>query len=322
MTNKILVTGGAGFIGSWLCKHLNNKKQHVIILDDLSYGKKCNLAILDDYTFIQGSILDDTILETIPWASISQVYHLAALGDVHDSLVHPKKYVSVNVNGTHNILEKCRQFDIPFLMTSTCMVYGFHDQYQQATSYGISEKHLTLPVSPYGASKLAAEQLAISYHYGYGCSIKIARPFNTYGPHQATNNQEGGVIPIFLDKSLNHKDLIIFGDGAQNRDFLYVKDCASFLYKFMNQMDAPLILNAGSGKTISISDLAKKIQRDSKGKIIHQAHPHPQSEIMVLKCNSDLAKSVLSWDTQYTLDQGLAENKKWIAEQQNDKPKY
>lgn len=318
MINKVLVTGGAGFIGSWLCKHLNDHNQHAIILDDLSFGKKSNLDILNEYTFIEGSILDESIIEKVPWEDISQVYHLAALGDVHDSLINPKKYIAVNVNGTHNILEKCREFNIPFLMTSTCMVYGFHAQYDEATVHGISEQHNTLPVSPYGASKLAAEQLAISYHHGYNCSIKIARPFNTYGPHQATNNKEGGVIPIFLEKALNNKDLMIFGDGFQNRDFLYVKDCASFLYKYMNSKNSPLILNAGSGKTISILDLAKKIQQNSKSQITLQDHPHPQSEIMVLKCNSDLAKYTLSWDTKYTLDQGLTENKKWIAEQQND----
>ncbi|MCO4781852.1 MAG: NAD-dependent epimerase/dehydratase family protein [Candidatus Cloacimonetes bacterium] len=318
MINKVLVTGGAGFIGSWLCKHLNDNNQHTIVLDDLSFGKKSNLKILSDYTFIEGSILDEPLLDEVPWDQITQVYHLAALGDVHDSLDNPKKYMNVNVTGTHNILEKCREFNIPFLMTSTCMVYGLHAQYEEATINGIAEHHNTLPVSPYGASKLSAEQLAISYHYGYGCSIKIARPFNTYGPHQATNNKEGGVIPIFLQKALNNKDLMIFGDGTQNRDFLYVKDCANFLYKFMNSQNAPLILNAGTGKTISILDLAKKIVTSSSSSIHMQDHPHPQSEIMVLKCNSDLAKSTLNWESQYTLDQGLAENKQWISEQQND----
>ncbi|PCJ20693.1 MAG: NAD-dependent dehydratase [Candidatus Cloacimonadota bacterium] len=317
MTNKkVLVTGGAGFIGSWLCKHLNDNDYHTIILDDLSFGKKNNLNILDDYTFIKGSILNDNDLDKIPWNNITQVYHLAALGDVHDSLDNPKKYMAVNANGTHNILEKCREFKIPFLMTSTCMVYGLHAQYEDATTNGISEAHNTLPVSPYGASKLAAEQIAISYHYSYQSTIKIARPFNTYGPHQASNNKEGGVIPIFLEKSINGEDLKIFGDGTQNRDFLYVKDCANFLYQYMNTKDTPLILNAGSGKTISIINLAHKIK--SNNQIILQEHPHPQSEIMVLKCNSDLAKSNLNWSPQYTLDQGLLENKQWIKEQQND----
>ncbi|MCJ8347661.1 NAD-dependent epimerase/dehydratase family protein [bacterium] len=318
MENKVLVTGGAGFIGSWLCKHINDQGTHTVILDDLSFGKESNLNILKDYTFIKGSILNSQSIEQIPWNEIKQVYHLAALGDVHDSLNNPKKYMDVNVNGTHNILEKCREFKIPFLMTSTCMVYGFHAQYEDATINGISEKHLTLPVSPYGASKLAAEQIALSYHYSYQSIIKIARPFNTYGPHQATNNQEGGVIPIFLAKSIHNEDLKIFGDGSQNRDFLYVKDCASFLYQYMNTKNTPLILNAGSGKTISILELAKKIKADSNTQINLQEHPHPQSEIMVLKCNSKLAKSSLSWDTHFTLDQGLLENKQWISEQNND----
>ena len=310
MTKRTLVTGGAGFIGSWLCKVLADSGRQVIAFDDLSSGEESNLENLSNVSLIQGDIRKHTDLSKIPWADISDCYHLAARGDVQESIENPLLYTSVNIVGTHNILENCRTWNLPILFMSTCMVYGLNS-YQNIANDGINEEFPTLPISPYGASKLAGEQLALSYFYSYGLSVKIARPFNTYGPFQKANNLEGGVIPLFLNRKRQGNDLFVFGSGNQSRDFLYARDCAEFLISYMGTNNVPMILNAGSDKTITISELANTISAGDIS-IKYVDHPHPQSEIQRLLCDSSLARKTLGWEPRTSLKKGLEENLKWL----------
>ncbi|MEE2924391.1 MAG: GDP-mannose 4,6-dehydratase [bacterium] len=310
MTKRTLVTGGAGFIGSWLCKVLADSGRQVIAFDDLSSGEESNLENLSDVSLIKGDIRKHADLSKIPWADISDCYHLAARGDVQESIENPLLYTSVNIVGTHNILESCRAWNIPILFMSTCMVYGLNS-YQKIANDGINEEFPTLPISPYGASKLAGEQLALSYFYSYGLSVKIARPFNTYGPFQKANNLEGGVIPLFLNRKRQGNDLFVFGSGNQSRDFLYARDCAEFLISYMRTDNVPMILNAGSDKTITISELANTISAGDIS-IKYVDHPHPQSEIQRLLCDSSLARKTLGWEPRTSLKKGLEENLKWL----------
>ena len=145
MTKRTLVTGGAGFIGSWLCKVLAEAGKQVIAFDDLSSGEVENLENLNNVNLIQGDIRENTDLAKIPWADISDCYHLAARGDVQESIENPLLYTSVNIVGTHNILENCRIFNIPILFMSTCMVYGLNSNQDLATN-GINEQFPTLPI--------------------------------------------------------------------------------------------------------------------------------------------------------------------------------
>ena len=313
MSDKILVTGGAGFIGSWLCRILSEQGKNVLAFDDLSTGDASNLKDLENVELIQGDICKDTDLKKIPWHSVKECYHLAAKGDVQESIDNPLLYSHVNIMGTHYVLEYCRQFKLSTLFMSTCMVYGF-ENYESRLAEGINEKFPTLPISPYGASKLAGEQIAISYHHSYDMSVKIARPFNTYGPYQKTNNREGGVIPLFLERKRLGKPLVVFGQGTQSRDFLYARDCAEFLVSFMRAKNAPLILNAGSDSTITINDLANTISSET-GSVIHEPHPHPQSEIHCLLCDSSLARKSLGWKPQISLEDGIKENFSWLMNQ-------
>ena len=176
MAENILVTGGAGFIGSWLCKVLSESGKSVIAFDDLSTGELANLDGMQGVEFVQGDICNIDQLSKLPWSSITACYHLAAKGDVQESIDNPWLYTQVNIIGTQNILEFCRKTLIPTLFMSTCMVYGFD---HSKDSGAINEEFPSLPLSPYGASKLSGEQLAISYHHSYGLPLKIARPFNT-----------------------------------------------------------------------------------------------------------------------------------------------
>lgn len=308
MARRVLVTGGAGFIGSWLCKVLSELGQSVLAFDDLSTGEVSNLDNIENVEFVHGDICNIDDLSKLPWSSIQSCYHLAAKGDVQESIDNPLLYTQVNIIGTQNVLEFCRKKLIPTLFMSTCMVYGFD---HSIDSGAIDEEFPSLPLSPYGASKLSGEQLAISYHYSYGLPLKIARPFNTYGPFQKTNNREGGVIPLFLERRRQGKPLFIFGSGNQSRDFLYARDCAEFLVTFMNTKNAPMILNAGSDTSITINELAQTISSDEIP-VQHVEHPHPQSEIPRLLCDSSLARKTLGWKPRISLKKGIEENLNWL----------
>ncbi|GAG71528.1 unnamed protein product, partial [marine sediment metagenome] len=155
--------------------------------------------------------------------------HLAAQINVQESIDFPEKSFKNNIVGTFYLLEAGVQYNTKIILIGTCMVYDLADG-----SKPISETHTVKPVSPYAGSKLAAEELALSYYYGLGLPVVVLRPFNTYGPFQKTD-MEGGVVPIFVKRKLNNQKLLIFGDGTQTRDLLYVED-------FPNLFTASLVI--------------------------------------------------------------------------------
>lgn len=180
-------------------------------------------------------------------------------------------------------------------------------------SEAIDEEHSVMPMSPYAASKLAAENMALSYYHGCGLPLTILRPFNTYGPLQKVN-MEGGVVSIFIQRNLENKVLKVFGDGTQTRDLLYVEDCADFIVKaaFSDKLNGE-ILNAGFGEDISINDLALMIAKDPK-KIVHVEHHHPQSEIQRLVCDYSKAKALLGWAPKTSIEEGIKKTEEWLKE--------
>src|SRR5699024_7153365 len=190
---------------------------------------------------------------------------------------------------------------------STCMVYEQANDLQ-----GISETNPVKPASPYAGSKLAAENMVLSYYYAYDLPVTVIRPFNTYGPFQKTGG-EGGVVAIFLQHKQIGKPLSIYGDGKQTRDLLYVEDCARFVVEsgYSDRTNGEIV-NAGLGQDISINDLAKQIIKDEK-RIHHIKHIHPQSEIPKLLCNYQKAKNLLGWEPQFSLEEGLKRAEQWIS---------
>ena len=210
--------------------------------------------------------------------------------------------------GTYNILDAARRIRTKIILIGTCMVYDLAN-----SNVAISEEYKVKPVSPYAGSKLAAEDLALSYYYGLKLPVVVLRPFNTYGPFQKTN-MEGGVVAIFISNKLNNEKLKIFGDGTQTREFLYVEDCAEFIVKASECEDCVgEIINAGTGIDISINNLAKLIVKD-ENRIEHVEHHHPQSEIMKLVCNNSKAKRILNWEPKVSLEEGILKLEKWIKE--------
>jgi UDP-glucose 4-epimerase len=231
--------------------------------------------------------------------------HLAAQINVQESLDCPERAFKNNVIGTYNVLEVCRKNDLKLVLVGTCLVYDY------TICKSIDEKHVVKPTSPYAASKLAAEELAISYYYGYGLPVVITRPFNTYGPYQR-NDSEGGVVSIFIKNYLAGKDLLVYGDGKQTRDLLYVEDCADFIVRAAFSENAVgEVINAGTGRDISINDLALMICRDET-RIKHVPHHHPHSEIHKLVCDYSKAEKLLGWKPETSLTEGIKRTMNWI----------
>lgn len=310
---KILVTGGAGFLGRWLVKKLlGNRNCGIFVLDILSNGAKENLeefkgdANLSEVVI--GDIRDKNLLSELFRNNFDLCVHLAAQVNVQESIDNSVETFDVNVLGTLNLLEESRKNKVKFVLVSTCMVY---DECKDVQS--INENHPVLPRSPYAASKLAAENFVKAYYYTYKLPTIILRPFNVYGPLQKSSS-EGGVISIFLRDKIRHKKLHVFGDGKQSRDFLYVEDCADFIVKASFSPNAiGETINVGSGREVSINELAYKIAQNDR-KIVHVKHPHPQSEINRMLCNCEKAKKLLGWEGKTGLNEGLALTKEWLKE--------
>ena len=312
---KVLVTGGAGFIGRWVVKGLleMDKDVEVWVVDNLSNGSEDNLRELrssDAYReFIKGDIRERELIRKLFLNHFDLCIHLAAQINVQESLDDPEKAFTANITGTYNILEEARNYKTKVVLVGTCMVYDLVH-----SSNAINEQHQVKPVSPYAGSKLAAENLAESYYYGYGLPVVVCRPFNTYGPFQKSN-MEGGVVSIFIKRYLEGKDLEIFGDGTQTRDLLYVEDCADFLLEASFAEEAiGHVVNAGTGEDISINELALLVCQD-RNRIKHIPHHHPQSEIARLCCDYSKAKSLLGWKPDVSLKKGIARTEEWIRSQ-------
>ncbi len=311
---NVLVTGGAGFIGRWTVKRLLDEGYDVFVIDDLSNGREENIAEFfcrpRFHGLTKASITDkDAVASLFSGNSFDVCIHLAAQINVQESLDHPERAYKTNVTGTYYILEECRKRNTKLVLMGTCMVYDLAD-----SSRAICETHPTKPASPYAGSKLAAENLAESYHRGLGLPVVILRPFNTYGPFQKSN-MEGGVVSIFVERYLHGETLKIFGDGEQTRDLLYVEDCAEFIVKAaFNERAVGHIINAGLGEDVSINGLAALICPDPS-RIEHVKHHHPQAEIQKLVCDSSKAKELLGWEPKTSLEKGIGKVRMHLQDQ-------
>jgi len=298
---RVVVTGGAGFIGSNLASELATSNS-VIIIDDLSTGKKETIVGLinkDSVSFIQGSILDLSLLQE-SFHGVDFVFHLAAIPSVLRSTEDPLASHQVNITGTLNVLLAAKDNKVKkVIYSSSSSVYG------DIHILPKKENLLPCPQSPYAVTKLCGEYYCQVFQQVYGLNTVCLRYFNIYGLRQDPNSEYAAVIPRFISRTLEGNPPIIFGDGEQTRDFTFVKDAveANILAA---ESDATGIFNIGFGNRISINDLAKLITRLlAKGtKPIYQ-EPRPGD---IRHSLADISKArQIGYNPKYSLEQGLKE---------------
>jgi NAD dependent epimerase/dehydratase len=308
---KILVTGAAGFIGSHLTELLVKEgfdvKAFVHYNSKNSWGWLESSEVKDKIEVIAGDIRDyDSVYNAIK--GCSGVFHLAALIGIPYSYVSPKAYIETNITGTYNVLQAAKELGLEqVLVTSTSETYG------TAQYVPIDEKHPMVGQSPYSASKIAADQIAISYYRSFNLSIKIVRPFNTYGPRQSAR----AIIPTVISQLLNGNEQIKLGNLSPTRDLTFVKDtCKGFVEIFNSDKLFGEITNIGMSNEISVGDLVKKISSLTGRKveiITEEERIRPdKSEVERLYCSNKKLLENTNWTPDYDLDKGLNETIEWI----------
>lgn len=299
MPETILVTGGAGFIGSHLVKELVKSGFSVRVLDNLSNGSLENIReVLGSIEFIKGDIRDKNVVEGA-LKGVDAVVHLAALIDVAESVEKPELYLEVNVNGTFNVTRASRKVSA-FIFASTCAVYG------EPVRIPIGEDHPLSPKSPYAATKIAGEALVQAYGNLYGYRPVILRFFNVYGPRQS--KAYAGVITEFVKRATLGEPPIIFGDGEQTRDFVHVKDVTRAIIKALDSDNASGIYNVGSGVAVTINDLAHLVLKLAGKENVEPIHGPPRpGDIKHSQANINRAKKELGYNPSVSLEEGIRE---------------
>jgi len=298
---KILVTGGAGFIGSHLCGYLLDKKHQVICLDNFFTGQKRNIEqFLNNKNF---TLLEHDVTKPFDVAGVEQIYNLACPASPVHYQKSPIETVKTNVLGAINCLELSKKLGgIKVLQTSTSEVYGDPDVHPQPESYRGNVNPIG-PRSCYDEGKRCAETLFFDYHREAGIPIKVVRIFNTYGPNMAIN--DGRVISNFIVQSLRGDDITIYGDGSQTRSFCYISDMIDGLYKMMESSGETGPINLGNPGEFTIKQLAEKIVSlaGNNNKIVYK--PLPQDDPRQRRPDITLAQQNLSWQPEVELSAGL-----------------
>ncbi|WP_280770568.1 SDR family NAD(P)-dependent oxidoreductase [Salipaludibacillus daqingensis] len=257
--NKVLVTGGAGFIGSHVTDLLVEKGHEVVILDNLSSGDKKNINPSSLVTFVEGDVRDEkTVSETFrQHATIDAVVHLAAQSKVGPSLESPQNDLDINIHGTVNVLEGARKHNVSNVVySSSAAVYG------HVEVLPVSEQASAAPLSPYGVSKLAGEEYVKAYGRLYDLNVSVLRFANVFGPRQSAAT-EAGVITIFIEQLIEGTQPTIQGDGKQTRDFVYVKDVVRAVVDCLEKTDKIAspnpVYNVSTETMTSVEELLKQL---------------------------------------------------------------
>jgi UDP-glucose 4-epimerase len=294
---NILVTGGAGFLGSHLVDKLLELKHKVVIIDNLSTGQK---KFLHGGDFYKIDIKSPMITAVFKKHKFDIVFHLAAQKSVPCSITDPKFDAQDNIIGSLNLLENCKKFNIKkFIFVSSGGAI-----YDDAKEYPTTEKAEAKPLSPYAISKFTIEKYINFYNKVHGIKYTILRPSNIFGPRQDPYG-EAGVIAIFINNLLAKKKCYINGSGKQTRDFVYVQDVVNSLIKGIKTKNQ--IYNVATSEDISILKLYKKIAKIMKINRDYDSRPAIKGEVQKSQLSYQKIKKDLKWKPEYDLDQGIKE---------------
>lgn len=307
MTKRILVTGGAGFIGSHLCEKLLQEDNFVICLDNFFTGSKKNIEhLLDNKNF---QLIEHDV--TIPYdIEVDEIYNLACPASPPHYQYDPVKTIRTSVLGIINMLDLAKKYNAKILQASTSEIYGDPIVHPQVESYWGNVNPIGVR-SCYDEGKRCAETLMMDYHRQFNVDIRIVRIFNTYGPNMALN--DGRVVSNFIVQALENKDITIYGDGSQTRSFCYVSDLIDGLVKMMENPQLFIgPVNLGNPQETSILDFAKYIisLTNSSSKIIFKELP--SDDPVQRKPNIELAKKELDWEPKVNAEEGIKNTIKYF----------
>jgi len=300
VSKRVLVTGGAGFIGSHVCERLLDRGDEVICLDDLSTGRRDNIIHLEEsprFTFMRHDV-------TLPlYLKVDQIYNLACPASPPHYQKDPVHTMKTSVLGAMNMLGLGKAVGAKVLQASTSEVYGDPEVHPQPESYR-GNVDPTGPRSCYDEGKRAAETLCFDYHRDRGVPVKVARIFNTYGPRMAPD--DGRVVSNFIVQALKKEPLTVYGDGSQTRSFCYVDDLVEGLIRLMDSDDAVTgPVNLGNPEELTMGELAETV-RDMIGSSSPIEHrPLPQDDPRRRRPDIALAKHYLGWEPRTALADGL-----------------
>jgi UDP-glucose 4-epimerase len=290
---KILVTGGAGFIGSHITEYLVQRGDDVTVLDNLNTGRKENLAKINDkINFVNGDIRDYKLLEKLV-SDTAGVFHEAALASVQDSFNMKDEYFDVNVNGTENIFKLAKEYGFKVVYASSSSVYG------NPKKIPINEDDDRKPINPYAETKLDGEVLAKKYSE---MNVRVIglRYFNVFGPRQS--KEYAGVIKLFLEKIKQKIPPKINGDGLQTRDFVHIDDVVMANILAMDSNIKHEFFNVGTGNSISILELANMIIRASSLSLEPIHGPELSGDVRATQADTTLIRKLLNWEPTIRLD--------------------
>jgi dTDP-glucose 4,6-dehydratase len=313
MNDKILVTGAAGFIGSHLAEELLKKGNKIKAL--VRYNSRNNWGWLEGISghknleILTGDIRDyDSVLNSIK--DCHSVFHLAALIGIPYSYVSPLAYIKTNIEGTYNILEASKKLNIKnIIITSTSETYG------TAQYTPIDEKHPLVGQSPYSASKISADEIALSYFRSFDLPVKVVRPFNTYGPRQSAR----AIIPSIIIQLLNERGGIKLGNLSPIRDFTYITDTVKGFIDIHESDDLfGQVTNIGTGSGMNIKslyDLICDLMKVQSNIVLNEERLRPEkSEVENLVCDNSKLKRYTNWENEYSLETGLKNTIEWIKD--------
>lgn len=295
---RVLVTGGAGFIGSHLCEELLRRGNEVICLDNFFTGRKENVAHLMDNSYFE--IIRHDIIHPID-VEIDEIYNLACPASPVHYQYNPVKTINTNVVGASNMLELARRSKAKILQASTSEVYGDPKVHPQVEDYWGNVNPIGIR-SCYDEGKRCAETLFFDYHRQYGVDIRVIRIFNTYGPRMLEN--DGRVVSNFIVQALRGQDITIYGTGEQTRSFCFVSDLVRGMIAMM-EGDVIGPVNFGNPREMTIKEIAEMVLKltGSQSKLVYQ--PLPQDDPCKRKPDITKAKNELGWQPAVSLEEGL-----------------